>query len=192
MFDDVLGATHHDRGNAVGLQMPGHQADGLMAYRAIRYQHRGIHLILPATIEDFRCVGPDRNAMAAVGRCAEEPRSDFSDPSPTYEPLQCRPRTPGAAVVGGGVHAIIGNMRNPQIMRLRGIAVIDRIEFGAAIVFGARALIALGGIEGGRGCDEGNATLAKRLSQALEWRLDIMRPAIGRGVADRLIIFAAP
>ena len=77
-------------------------------------------------------------------------------------------------------------------MRLRGIAVIDRIEFGAAIVFGARALIALGGIEGGCGCDEGNATLAKRLSQALERHLDIMGPAIGRGIADRLIIFAGP
>jgi hypothetical protein len=83
-------------------------------------------------------------------------------------------------------------MRNPQIMRLRGIAVIDRIEFGAAIVFGARALIALGGIEGGRGRDEGDARLPKRLAQALERRPDIMRPAIGRGVADRLIIFAGP
>jgi hypothetical protein len=88
------------------------------------------------------------------------------------------------------VHAVISNMRNPQIMRLRGIAVIDRIEFGAAIVFGARALIALGGIEGGRGRDEGDARLPKRLAQALERRPDIMRPAIGRGVADRLIIFA--
>ena len=77
-------------------------------------------------------------------------------------------------------------------MRLRGIAVIDRIELGAAIVFGARALVAPGGIERRRGRDDRNAGLDKGLAQGLEWRTDIMRPAIGRGVADRLIIFAGP
>jgi hypothetical protein len=58
-------------------------------------------------------------------------------------------------------------------MRLRRIAVIDRIEFGAAIVFGAGALIALGGIEGRCGRDESDARLPKRLPQALERRFDI-------------------
>ena len=75
-------------------------------------------------------------------------------------------------------------------MRLRSIAIIDLIKLCAAIVFGARALIAAGGIE--RRCrgHEGDSGLAERLSQGLERRIDMMRPAIGRGVADRLIIFA--
>ena len=75
-------------------------------------------------------------------------------------------------------------------MRLRGVAVINRIEFCAAIIFGAGALIALGGIER-CGCgDDGEPGLGERLSQGLERRIDVMRPAIGRGVADRLIILA--
>src|ERR1700733_13863855 len=126
--------------------MPGDQADGLVAYRAIRHQHRGIDLIFPATLEDFRSIGLYRNAVAAVGRGAEEARSEVADPSLVCEPLQRRQWEPGAAVVGGSVNTIIGNVRNPQIMRLRGIAVIDRVEFGAAIICGAGALIALGGI----------------------------------------------
>ena len=130
--------------------------------------------------------------MAAVGRCAEEARRDFADPPLLREPLHLRQREPGSTVVGRGVHAIIGDMGNPHVMRLRGIAVIDRIELGAAIVFGARALVAPGGIERRRGRDDGNAGLGEGLAQGLEWRTDIMRPAIGRGVADRLIIFAGP
>ena len=81
MLDDVFGAAHHDRGNAVGLQMPGDQADGLMAYRAVRYQHRGVDLVGLAARENFRRVGFDGDAVAAVGRCAEKARGDFADPS---------------------------------------------------------------------------------------------------------------
>jgi len=90
MLDDVLGATHHDRGNAVGLQMPRDQADGLVAYRAVRHQHRGIHSILAAAREDFRRIGLDGDAMGAVGRCAEETRGELSDPALARKPLQLR------------------------------------------------------------------------------------------------------
>ncbi len=81
-------------------------------------------------------------------------------------------------------------MRDAQIMGLRSVAIVDLIKLCAAIVFGARALIAPGGIE--RRCrgHEGNPGFAERLSQGLERRIDIMRPAIGGGVSDRLIIFA--
>jgi hypothetical protein len=46
------------------------------------------------------------------------------------------------------VDAVIGNVGDAKVMRLRGVAVIDRIEFGAAIVFGAGALVAFGGSKG--------------------------------------------
>ena len=45
VFDDVLGAAHHDGGNAIGLQMPGDQADGLVADRTVRHQHGGIDVV---------------------------------------------------------------------------------------------------------------------------------------------------
>jgi hypothetical protein len=77
-------------------------------------------------------------------------------------------------------------------MRLRDVAVIDRIEFGAAIVFRAGTLIALGGIERGRGGDDGDAGMAEGFAQRLERGARVMRPAVGRLVADRLIIIARP
>jgi hypothetical protein len=46
-------------------------------------------------------------------------------------------------------------MGDPQIVRLSAVAVIDRIEFGSAIVFGARALVALGRVERRRRGDDG-------------------------------------
>src|SRR5258707_13818889 len=81
-------------------------------------------------------------------------------------------------------------MRNPQIMGLRSVAIVDLIKLCAAIVFGARALIALGGVERRRRGGDGNPGFAKRLSQRLERSIDIVRPAIRRGLSDRLIIFA--
>ena len=119
MLDDVLGAAHHDSGNAIGLQMPGDQADGLVADRAVRDQHGGIHSIVPAARKDFRRVGLDGDPMAAVGRRAKEMRRNGADPPLAGEPLQLRQRKPGAAVIGRGVHPIIGNVGNPQVVALR-------------------------------------------------------------------------
>jgi hypothetical protein len=190
VLDDVFGAAHHHGGNAVGLEVSSDQAYGLVANRTVRHQHRHIHLVSLAAREDFGRIGLDGDAMAAVGRRAEETRCYFSDSTLAREPLQLRQRKPGSAVVGRRVYAIIGDMRNPQVVRLRRIAIIDLVEFGAPIVFGAWALIALRRIEWRRRGDDGDARLAERLSQALERRIDIVRPAIGRGVTDRLIIFA--
>jgi hypothetical protein len=83
-------------------------------------------------------------------------------------------------------------MRDAQIMRLRGVAVIDLVELGAAIVRRTRALVALGGIIGGGGGDDSDARLRQRLLQRLERRIDMMGPAIGRGVADRGVVVAGP
>ena len=138
VFDDILGAAHDDGGNAIGLQMPRDQADGLVAYRTVRDQHRGIDLVGPAACENLGRIGLDGDAMAAVGRRAEETRSDFADPSQARQPEQLRQRKPGSAVLGRGVHAIIGDVGNPQVVRLRGVTVIDRIELGAAIVCARR------------------------------------------------------
>jgi hypothetical protein len=83
-------------------------------------------------------------------------------------------------------------MRDAQIVRLRGVAVIDLVEFGAAIIGRTGALIALRRIVGGGGGDDGDARLRQRLLQRLERRIDMMRPAIGRGVADRGVVVAGP
>ena len=83
-------------------------------------------------------------------------------------------------------------MRDPQIVLLGGVAVIDLIEFGAAVIRSARALIALGRVILGSGGHDGHARLRQRLFQRLERRIDIMRPAVGRGVADRGVIVAGP
>ena len=42
MFGDVLGAGHQHGGDAMLLQITRHEADGLVAHRAVGHQHRGI------------------------------------------------------------------------------------------------------------------------------------------------------
>ncbi len=118
--------------------MPRHEADGLVADRAVRHQHRGVDLVVAAALEDLGRIGLDGDAVAAVGRCAEEARRDFADRAFRGEALELRQREPGAAVGRRGVGAVIGDVRNSQIVWLRGVAVIDRIEFCAAVVFRAR------------------------------------------------------
>ena len=103
---------------------------------------------------------------------------------------QLRQRKPGAAVLGRGVDAVVADVRDAQVVLLRGVAVIDLVEFGAAIVLRARALVALGGIIGGGRGDDGDARLRQRLLQRLERRLEVVRPAIGRRVADRRVVVA--
>ena len=100
MLHNVLGATHHNRGNAISLEMPGDQAGGLVANRTVRDQNRGIHSVLPTARKNFRRVGFEGDAMATVGRCPEEARSDSSDAPFTHEPLQLRQGKPGSAVLG--------------------------------------------------------------------------------------------
>src|SRR5258708_12075734 len=102
-------------------------------------QHCGIYLIGSAACEDVGRIGLEGDAMAAIGRRAEEARRDFADSPLVRKPSQLRQRKPGAAVVGRGVHAIIGDMRNPQIMSFRSIAIVDLVKLSAAIVFGARS-----------------------------------------------------
>src|SRR5450631_4859471 len=77
-------------------------------------------------------------------------------------------------------------------MRLRGVAVINPVELGAAIVRRPGTLVALVGIIGGGCRDDGRARLRQRLFQRLKRRLDIMRPAIRRGVTDRGVVVAGP
>ena len=163
-----------------------------MADRAVRHQHGDIDLVGQAAGEDFRGIDVDGDAVAAIGRRAEEARRDLADPPRGLRLQELRQRKPGAAVGRRGVLAVVADMRDAQIVLLRRVAVIDLVEFGAAIIRRARTLIALGRIIGrGRG-DDGHARLRQRLFQRLERRVDIMRPAIGRGVADRGVVVAGP
>src|SRR5207245_6317334 len=125
------------------------------------------------------------DAVAAISRRTEETRRDFADPPRGGRLQELRQWKPGAAVGGRRMLAVVADMRDPQIVLLGGVAVIDLIELGAAVVGRPGPLIALAGIIL-RGCrDDGDARLRERLLQRLERRVDIMRPAIGRGVADR-------
>ena len=192
VLDDILGAAHHDGGNAIGFEMTRHQCRRLVTDRAVRDDDRDIDLVGLATREDLGRIDVDGDAMAAVGRRAEEARRDLADPPRGGSLQELRQRKPGAAVGRAGMLAIVADMRDAQIVLLGGVAVIDLVELGAAVVGRAGTLITLGGIIL-RGCrDDGYARLRERLLQRLERRIDIVRPAIGRRVADRGVIIAGP
>ena len=70
MLHNVLGATHHNRGNAISLEMPGDQAGGLVANRTVRDQYRGIpaRTVAAAMVAATRSVrrGPQRYTYAGI------------------------------------------------------------------------------------------------------------------------------
>ena len=103
---------------------------------------------------------------------------------------QGRQREPRAAVFGGGVGAVVADMRDSQVVRLRRVAGVDLVELRPAVVGRAGPLVALVGPIGCGGGDNGHARAGERLAQRRERRLDVMRPAIGRGVADRRVVLA--
>src|SRR3954453_3706557 len=113
VLDDVLGASHHDGRDAVGLEMARHEGRGLVADRAVRHDHRNIDLVGNAACQNFGGVNVDGNAMATVGGRAEEARCDFPDAARSLRLQKLRQRKPGVAVGRGGVLAIIADMRDP-------------------------------------------------------------------------------
>ena len=128
--------------------------------------------------------------MAAIGRCAEEARRDLADAAARLRLDQLRQREPGAGILGLGVDAVVADVRDAQVVLLRRVALIDLVEFRAAVVLRAGTLIALGGvIWRGRG-DESYARLRERLLQRLERGFEVVGPAIGRRVADRRVVVA--
>ena len=80
LLDDILGAAHHDGGNTIGFEMTRHQCRRLVTDRAVRDDHRNVDLVGLTTREDFRRVDVDGDAMAAVGRRAEEAGRQFAAP----------------------------------------------------------------------------------------------------------------
>src|SRR5262249_31305886 len=62
----------------------------------------------------------------------------------------------------------------------------------AAVIGGARSLVALARLVGRRGGDEADAALRQRLGQRRERHHGVMRPAVGVAVAEREVIVARP
>ena len=117
-----------------------------MADRAVRHDDGDIDLVGLAAGEDIRRVDIDGDAVAAIGRRTEEARRDLSDASRGGGFEELRQRKPGATVGSCRVLAVVADMRDPQIVLLGGVAVIDLVELGTAVVGRSGTLIALGGI----------------------------------------------
>src|SRR5207248_8376608 len=96
----------------------------------------------------------------------------------------------GVAVLGHRMGAIVADMRDAQIVLRSTVAGIDAVELRRGVVRGSRPLLALPGLIWRRRRHEADAAFAER---PFEWRkrhLGIMRPAIRRAIAERLIIVA--
>ncbi len=142
VFDDVFRATHNHGRNAVFFQMPRDQRHCLMADRAVRHKHGGIDIVRFSPRENFRRVGFHRYAMAAVGRCAEEAGPERTDPAFGSFAPKLRERKPCVQVGSSRMRAVVGDVRDAKVVILRAVTIIDREEFGCAIIRCAGALIA--------------------------------------------------
>ena len=116
--------------------------------------------------QDFRCVGLHGDAVAAVGRRAMEPRRHGADAAGGHGAEQRGQREPGAAVGRGGVDAVVADVRDAQIVGLRGVTGVGLVELRATVIGGAGALVAFVGAVGRGGGDDGQACLAQRLARA--------------------------
>ena len=187
MFDDVLGAAHHGSGDAGGLERPRHQRQALVADGAVGDQQRGVCIVFATAGDDLGRVDLDRPALAAVGRRAVKARCQRADASHGRRPAQRGEREVAADVVGPRVPAVDRDMGDAQVVVLRGVARVDGVELGAGVVRRAGALVAaVGSIRRGGG-DEGDAAFGQRPGQGLERHFGVMRPGIGRAIAQRLV-----
>ena len=80
-LDNVLGAAHHNSGDAIRLQCAGGKADALMAYRAIGYKDRRVDCVAAAARYDFRAVDIKSGSMAAIGWQPVKTRCYRPDPT---------------------------------------------------------------------------------------------------------------
>ena len=126
--------------------MPRDEAHRLVADRAVRHQDRRIGAVLAAAREQLRGIDLERDALAAIGRRAVKARG-----RPPIRPacgVQRRAAGSRTDVLRRRVQAVDRDVRNAQVVLLRGVARIHRIELGAAVVGRAGTLVALVGLKG--------------------------------------------
>ncbi len=127
--------------------------------------------------------------MAAVGGHAVEARRDRFDAPSLRRPPQRGQGEIGADVFAGRVLAVDRDMRDAQVVVQRRVRGIDVEELGGGVV-AARGLIALVRLIGRRRGDDRDAALPQRLSERMERRLRVMRPAIRRAIPQGGIVSA--
>ena len=192
IFDNVLGASHDHGRDAVLFEVTGGQTHGLVTHRSNRDENDRVNLVLAHPLQQLRAIPVQGRAVAAVGRRAVKARRDLADPPGSGEPPQRRQREPGIAVLGCRMRAVVADMRDAQIVIAIGLAGIDRVELGGAVIRRARSLVALVRLIRRRRRDQPDPALGQRLVQRRERHLGVMRPAIRRAIAERLIIIADP
>ena len=80
IFDDVLGASHDDRRDAVRFEVTGGQTHGLVTHRSNRDENSGVHFVFAQPRQQLRAILFEGHAVAAVGRRAVKARRHLADP----------------------------------------------------------------------------------------------------------------
>src|SRR5579862_2812249 len=144
------------------LQVTSSKAQALMADRTVCQQYCRVDAILSAAAQDLRAINVERMPLTAIGRCAVKPPSERANSSRKRHRAQCFKGEPATSVLHARVYAVDGKMRNSHVVLVRGVAGVHAEELGCGIVRRARPLWTFVWLIGGRGCDEGNATLVER------------------------------
>ncbi len=71
VLDDVASGTHDYGRDAVGLDVAGDEAHGLVAARSDRHQHNGVHTVLATPFEESRSVILHMGTVVAGGERAD-------------------------------------------------------------------------------------------------------------------------
>ena len=188
VFHDVQRTSHYDGRDTAGFQHACRQCHRLVTYRAIGHQNRRVNTIVQASAQQFGRIDFKRVRLGSVGRQSVKPRRNLCNAARNLRAFQRRQRKVGADIFSGGVIAIDGYMRNPQVGIVCGVARIHGIKLCSGVIRRAGALIALAWLIGCRGCHDSQTRLIKRNLQWPERHVIEMCPNIWRVIPKRQII----
>src|SRR5258706_13573934 len=158
-----------------------------MTHGAIRQQDCRLNTVVSAALQYLRAVHLQRLTLASIGRCTvESPRKRADSPS-SRSGAKCLERKPAAAILHTRVHAINGDMRDPEVMLKRRLAAVNRVELCRGVVRRTGPLRPLVRLIASASRDERNAAFSEWCPERRERHLQVVRPLVHIGVTQCLV-----
>ena len=168
------------------------ERDALVADRAVRHEDHRVGVVLPQSAVQLRCMEFAGLRLAPVGRQTVEAGRQTTDAIRRDGFLERGKREIAVDVGGGGVLTVIGDVGDPQIRGIRSRPGINREIFGRCVVGRPGSLLTPAGLIRSGGGNQGDAAPCQRFWQMRQRNVFVLRPAIGRRVAERLVPAANP
>ena len=137
----------------------------MVTHGAIRQQDRRLNTVVYAALQYLWTVHLQRLTLASIGRCTVESPRKRADSPGSDSGAQCLERKPAAAILHTRVHAINGDMRDPEVVLLRRFAAVNRVKLCRGVVRRTGPLRPLVRLIAGSSRDERNTAFGQPVPQ---------------------------